>query len=431
MLEAAVQRTASGSSLQYTLAAIMALGLVMISPMFVHLGVRGIFVAAASIAVLAVLFGGIELRFKPWFVHLTLAALLLACVSAVYWMDVRYLFAPVFLLSSLFLIQLADDSAIEAFISIVTVLLLVMLAGAIAGSALALNGVQPLFDIPNNDGRPNYFFYTTFSNSWWGGIIRPSGLYDEAGALSFMVCGVAALRHLRGRDSRVTWLLLVLGFVTLSLAHLVYVLLHFAAERLGARNLVGIVATLLPVILVAGYLGGFEVLEKRLLGRATITEAGQLAGDNRSDRMFNAAAHLDKHPKTFLFGAHPSCRFDYLTCKEKFPLMGENPLSPLVFQGIFLSWPYYLALMMLFIAPLFGRRYVVSMAVGALLLQRPYLLDVGYALIGCLVLAVSLDRIMRERLGRPGLFASAGRQASLAPAGGRPAADGGFGGTAR
>jgi hypothetical protein len=274
-----------------------------------------------------------------------------------------------------------------------------LLIGAIIGFVLALNGVQPLFEIANSNGKPNYFFYTTFSTIRWGNVIRPSGFYDEPGAFSFIICAVSALRHLRGRDTRVTWLMLGMGFITLSLAHLVYVLLHVLAERLRFRNVVGIVATLLPVMLLAGYLGGVEILEKRLFSRATITESGELVGDNRSWRMVNAAEHLGAHPKSILFGADPSCRFEQDICKKKFPLMGENPISPLVSNGIFISWPYYLTLAILFIAPLFGRKFIVSFAFGALLLQRPYMLGIGYSLIGLLVVATTIEGIVANRYG--------------------------------
>ena len=384
-------------SQQRILAVIMVLGILMTSPILPQLGIRGVFLVAVFLATLAIAFRAADLPMRHWFLWTAAAAFTLSFIPAIYWMDIRYVLSPVFLVFSLFLIQLADDRAVDTFLDIATALMLVMLVGGIVGFVLVFNGVQPLFEIANNDGRPNYFFYTTFSNSWWGSIIRPSGLYDEAGALSFMVCSIAALRYLRGRDSRVTWILLGMGFITLSLAHLIYVFFHVLAERLRWRNLVGIVATLLPLVLLAGYLGGYEILESRLLGRVTITEAGRLAGDNRTQRMVNATDHLLDNPQAILFGADPSCRFDYESCKQKFPLMGENPVSPLAFQGIFLSWPYYLALGILFLAPLLGRQYLVSFGIGALLLQRPYLLDVGYALIGCLVVAVTLNRISARR----------------------------------
>ncbi len=400
-------------SQQKILAVIMVFGLVMISPIFAYLGVRGIFVTAALFVALFVLFRGAEVRIRYWFIGFALVVFVLSFVPTIYWMDARYILSPVFLTFSLFLIQLADQRALDAFLTLSTALMLVMLVGAIIGFILVLNGVQPLFEITNNDGRPNYFFYTTFSNSWWGRVIRPSGIYDEPGVLSFMVCGIAALRHLRGRDSRVTWLMLGMGFVTLSLAHLIYVFFHVLAERLRFRNLAGIMATLLPLVVIVGYLGGYEILEKRLLGRVTISEASELVGDSRSQRMVNAVEHLSAHPESILFGAHPSCRFDYMTCKEKFPLMGENPLSPLVFQGIFLSWTYYLVLAVLLLTPLFGRKYIVSFAFGALLLQRPYLLDVGYALIGCLVVAVTIERIVARRYGPRLMLANKDRHGSM------------------
>jgi hypothetical protein len=115
--------------------------------------------------------------------------------------------------------------------------------------------------------------------------------------------------------------------------------------------------------------------------------------------MVNAAEHLSAHPKSIFFGADPSCRFEQDICKKKFPMMGENPLSPLVSNGIFISWPYYLTLAILFIAPVFGRKFIVSFAFGALLLQRPYMLGIGYSLIGLLVVATTIEGIVANRYG--------------------------------
>lgn len=389
-----------------TLALVMAIyGLVMISPLFPYFGIRGTFVTLGLFGLVFVVFGASQVRLNYWFLFLSLAVLVLACAPTVFWMDGRYIVTSVFLIFSLFLLQLTDTRVLDSFLTLATAMMLVLLAGAVIGFVLALNGVQPLFDIANTDGRPNHFFYTTFSKIRWGNVIRPSGFYDEPGAFSFMVCAIAALRHLRGRDARVTWLMLAMGFVTLSLAHLVYVLIHAAAEKLRFRNVVGIVATLLPLLLLAGYLGGFEIVEKRLLSRATITETGEIVGDNRSWRMINAVEHMRANPESMFFGADPSCRFDQDRCKEKFPLMGENPLSPLVMHGIFISWPYYVALAILFTAPLFGRKYIVSMAFGALLLQRPYLLGIGYSLIGMLVVGTTIVSIRADRFGKRNLVA--------------------------
>jgi hypothetical protein len=380
-------------------------GLMMISPVFPYFGISGTLLTGALFAALMVFSGAAELQLSKWFLFVALIIVILACVPAAYWSDPRYVLSTVYLLFSLYLLQSSDSKTMEWFLTLATGLMLILLTGAIVGFVLALNGVQPLFDIPNADGKPNHFFYTTLSRLKWGNVIRPAGFYDEPGAFSFMICAVAALRHLRGRDSRTTWLLLALGLVTLSLAHLVYVILHAVAERLNLRNVVRITAILMPIVIVAGYLGGGEIIEKRLVSRATVTEAGELVGDNRSWRMVNAAVHLTNHPQAIFVGADPSCRFAPNICKKKFPQMGENPLSPLAFQGIFISWPYYLALAVLFIAPFFGRKYIVSFAFGALLLQRPYMVGIGYSLVGLLVLATTIEMIVSERHTRNRLAA--------------------------
>ena len=374
-------------------------GLVLISPVFPYLGISGTFVTIALFAAIFVVFRGAEIRLSSWFPFVVLIILILACVPAIFWMDARYVLAPIFLIFSFFLLQWVDSRAMELFLTMATGLMLVLLVGAVIGFGLALSGVQPLFDIANSDGRPNYFYYTTFANMRWGNVIRPSAIYDEPGAFSFMICAVSALRHLRGRDARVTWLMLGMGFVTLSLAHLVYVLLHALAERSNFRNVAGIVVTLLPLMVVAGYLGGFDVLEKRLLSRATVTESGVIVQSSRSRNMINAAEHLQAHPVSILFGVDPSCRFERDSCKKKLPLMGGVPLSPLVLHGIFVSWPYYLTLVVLLISPIFGRKYFVSFAFGALLLQRPYVLGIGYSLINLLVVASTIGGIVGDRYG--------------------------------
>lgn len=368
-------------------------GLVMISPLFAYFSVSGTALTLGLLGAVLILFRVGDLEVSRPFLFLSLAVFALLCIPGLYWMDPRYPLSGIFVVFSLLLLQLSNAQVIDWFVTFATVLMLTLLIGAVIGFVLALNGVPSIFEISNTDGRANHFYYTTFSKIRWGNIIRPSAIYDEPGALSFMVCATAVLRHLRGRDARVTWLMLGLGFVTLSLAHLIYVLIHAMAEQMKIRNFVGIVVTILPLTLLVVYFGGGEIIEKRLLGRVSVTETGEIVGDNRSWRMINAARHISAHPESMLFGADSSCRFDQDTCIKKFPLMGENPLSPLVLSGIFVSWPYYLALLILITAPLFGKQFLVSAGFGALLLQRPYIVGIGYSLITLLVVMVTIERI--------------------------------------
>jgi hypothetical protein len=85
--------------------------------------------------------------------------------------------------------------------------------------------------------------------------------------------------------------------------------------------------------------------------------------------------------------------------------MGGVPLSPLVLHGIFVSWPYYLTLVVLLISPIFGRKYFVSFAFGALLLQRPYMVGIGYSFLGLLLIVTTIGGIVTARHSGQALIA--------------------------
>ena len=138
-------------------------GLMMISPVFPYFGISGTLLTGALFAALMVFSGAANLQLSKWFLYVALIIVILACVPAAYWSDPRYVLSTVYLLFSLYLLQSSDSKTIEWFLTLATGLMLILLTGAIVGFVLALNGVQPLFDIPNADGKPNHFFYTTLS----------------------------------------------------------------------------------------------------------------------------------------------------------------------------------------------------------------------------------------------------------------------------
>ena len=112
-------------------------GLIMISPVLSHFGVSGTFVTLLLFVTIFVVFGGLEIRLKRWFLFLSMTVLVLACVPSLFWMDVRYALASIFLIFSLFLLQLSDSRAMEWFLTLATGLMLVLLSGAIIGFILA------------------------------------------------------------------------------------------------------------------------------------------------------------------------------------------------------------------------------------------------------------------------------------------------------
>lgn len=380
------------------------MGFMAMSPVFAHFGWRGIFSLFIMLIVSSVFLFSTSLKLKKWFIFLALLIFISSTVTGLYWVDIRYILANVFLIGALFLLQFSTEQVIDKTVTIATGLIIILLIGAVIGLVLALSGTSPLFDFPNPDTRPNYFFYTTLTNSFIGDLIRPSGIYDEPGALSFYVCAVAVMRHMLGKDNKITWAILLLGFVTLSLAHLIYVLFHFLAERITTKNIKAFFLISIFSVSVV-YLAGFNtILEDKLFQRLVVSEdTGTIEGDNRSFRMINAINLMSESPKIVFFGADPSCRFDYQQCKQLFPPIGENPLAPMFINGFFVTWPYYISLIVFFLSPVFGKKYFVVFGFGLLLLQRPSMLGISGAMVSSLILLIVLSSVRHRVRLKPSL----------------------------
>ncbi len=380
------------------------LALVAGSPVLPYFGWRGIYTLAAVLVISIAYVLWRNECIKWWFVILFMMMLVTSTITATYWGDFRYTFALVFLYSSFFLVQYMDWRSFDRFVDLASLFLAVLLVFSVAGYILAAFGAGPLFSFPNPGGQPNYYFYTTLTNVYQGDFIRPSGIYDEPGRLSLYVCSVAAIRHLMNKDSRMTWVILLLGFVTFSLAHLVYAIFHFISERWSKQFISMMLMIAATGSMLFLFSGVGSVFEEKLLSRAVVAEDGILAGDNRSFRMYNAADLVASDHRVFWFGADPSCRFDYDVCKAKFPLMGENPLFPLVSNGILVSWPYYGAVFVFLVSPLFGRKYWVVFGFGLLMLQRPEVMGVGVSMLAAIILWLLfyLIGMRKRRLAAPG-----------------------------
>ena len=146
------------------------------------------------------------------------------------------------------------------------------------------------------------------------------------------------------------------------------------------------------------FITGFNtVIEGKILKRLVVSEAtGSIEGDNRSFRIFNAIELMQSDSKIVFFGGDPSCRFYFDVCKTLFPLIGENPLTPLFTNGLFVSWPFYLTLLILVVSPVFGRKYFVSFGFGLLLLQRPDMLGMSGAMISTIIILLTILSVKKR-----------------------------------
>jgi hypothetical protein len=355
-------------------------GLVLWSPLPVALGVRWSYLLVV-IALLTCAVGVVTRRpVKLWFLIMSALYLFMLAVPAAYWMEVRYLLSVMPFLVAVFMVSQATPQDIERMVDWASWFTLAMLLLGALAFLLALGGMPPLYDFPRPDvnGGSLYFFGTTFTNLYRPPVMRPAGIYDEPGALSFVVCAVAFMRHALGKDYKLTWVLLALGFVTLSLAHLVFVAVFFMAERLSVRKIA------FALVLAAAV--GVSLLSPAV--RVTFSDyvvtrlVNSSRGDNRLGVLLNAWDIIVSDGHVVYVGVDPACSFDTATCDLRYPPRGENPLQPLAERGLFGSWPYYLFLATALALAVRSRRNLPFFALALLFLQRPYVLSFGYALLG-------------------------------------------------
>jgi hypothetical protein len=259
-----------------------------------------------------------------------------------------------------------------------------------------MNGGGAIAAFSNPDGRINQLFLTTLSNTVIGNFIRPSAIFDEPGAFSFFICFIAATRHVLELPKQKTWILMIGGLITFSIAHVVYLIAHFLSEKIFSRG--ALLATLLIVLfatlIVFANPKVMEVVNSQIYERSAATGG---AVDTRMTLLMNAFNNLDA--RALLFGVNSA----YVTTPDTFSgqhvAMGENPLAPIVLTGMLGSMPYYLMVIWLLAYGIKKKKNLVFVGLGLLLLQRPYVMNFGYALLIYFAYNLSLhDEFSRKNL---------------------------------
>ena len=301
-----------------------------------------------------------------------------SCFNMVYWNQATIKVA-IYFCSALFIVFLLSYDDLFKYTNYLTKLLLLMLVGAIIGFLYALSGGEALFYIANEDTALNGWYLTTFSKFNMNGITRPAGIYDEPGALSFMVCICVALRESLRMKRRDSWILMLAGFVTLSTAHVIFFVLFWM--KVKWKNPKAILTSILSLgvslLLLMSFDNPVNTIVSYSLNRFAIVD-GAFVGDNRSYLITAAYSYLDI--KTFLFGLDGDCIMGTPVCALQEPkYYCCNPLTLIVHYGAFLSLPYYITLGYLGFKAI-QRTDLVILGVLLLLLQRPYVMSYGYAL---------------------------------------------------
>ena len=327
---------------------------------------------------------------------LALLSIALAIPSVLYWRDPALALYSIYFVVGVLVFLACDRDIVAQFSVSASAMLLAITIAAWVGFGYALAGGPSLFSIQNPDGRSNDLFLSTFSNWSIGNLIRPAGIFDEPGTLSFLICFIAALRHRLGQSRRVTWLLLVAGLITTSLAHFIYLLLHAVEDRRFVRP--GWKSLALGGALVFALLSNADLTsspESEVFISRFIVDEGRLGGDSRSDLFFAAVDRTTL--ETFFFGLDSDCAVRPLVCEAKgYGQFGETPAGVLLQLGVFLGAPYLFVLIATF-ALAMAKRSPIYLGLFLLLVQRPYVMTFGYSF---LILMV-IFQVQPRRFDRP------------------------------
>lgn len=375
--------------------------LILISPIFSLL--KGFSTAVTLFLFLISLYFNFSKNSKfIWFYFLLSSYfILISILLSIFHFEIGFIFLPFFFLTSVYFVFISSDLDVLKYVQVASNIILFISLGALIGFFYAFFIGQPNFVFINPNGLINEVFLTTMTNSRWDSFIRPSGIYDEPGALSFFICGVCFLRHLLNFDKKKTMLILMLGLVTFSVAHIIYLgfyLVSISRIRFNFRalfNLLIILILLMFIYFILVYTGAWEGISIIFFGRFDSESSGLFPGDNRSMYFFNAIDYLNDHPLNLLFGE--SMTTDFENVSLKYGVVGSNPLMPILSFGFFVSLPYYFILTLLFINGLKGKYHFVSIGFALVLFQREFFLVVSYSLFFMLVFKILFINYINEK----------------------------------
>lgn len=355
------------------------------SIVFSALGLSYTIILAINFLTIAYLLVVTNRVIDKWAILLVLAILILTSFKVINFGNVLFYKINLYLITTILLISLSDINEIKCFVELSSKIILFVLFGSAIALILQQIGLKPVFTFVAENGRHHFLYFTSFGHMA-GSVLRPSGIYDEPGTLAFMTGGLLVLRQFFSLNQKRTLMLLAFGFVTFSLAFLVFTIIFVLSININKNQRTGILIFLFAITTIV-YISGFnKLLEDNLFTRFSFSEdaRGGLRG-GRETLLITAYENLSNNDESLLWGVNPYCTIYNEECLKN-GYMGENPLAPIAYHGIFIAWPYYLFIIITLIISIKGRKYLIYLALMSLFIQRPYLLNYGVSMLGVLPL---------------------------------------------
>lgn len=326
-------------------------------------------------------------RIQSWQILLIFSVLVTTLIKVVYFGEFLFFKFNLFFIIAVLLAGISSEKELYKFVEIASKVLFIVLIGAVIGFILYLIGIKPFFSFIGANSRFQSFYWTTFGHPS-GDILRPNGIFDEPGTLAFTVGIVLVLRQQFKMDVRLSLAILYLTFITFSLAFMVFSIFYLLSIEIPKKHRFSLIGLLLVFIISIIVTPLNDFFNDYLLNRFTLDrDQAQSFTTGRYGLMELAYDNLIYFKDSYLWGVTPFCAINNAECM-KYGYMAENPLDPLAHHGIFMSWPYYVFIILLVLFGVRNRKSFVFLAIAVLFLQRPYLLNYGTSLLGILPLII-------------------------------------------
>ena len=186
-----------------------------------------------------------------------------------YHSDSSYLVRIFFLITTYsILLMLIKTKSLNEFVSINNEIIAIQ--SVLAGIAfwLVLSGIIDSFaEFTNVDDRPMFWYGITCSNTRLGNIIRPSGFFDEPGALAYWGIYALIFNKLFYNNKKVENCLIIGLFFTLSVAYFIQIFFYFLFYSSKKKALLTVVIVGIVSLFVYQYIESNEILRYMTIER--------------------------------------------------------------------------------------------------------------------------------------------------------------------
>ena len=257
---------------------------------------------------------------------------------------------------------------------------LALLVGGVIGILYAMVGGPSLLDV-RVGYRTTHLYLTTFSFAFIGGLIRPSGIFDEPGAFAMFVAIVTMFNDTLRQNRNLNHALIILLVFTGALAGLAMSALYLLSSnalrmrRMRSILFVGVLFAAFGVLGIAAPSNPISASLETFYSDRLEVQDGRIAGDNRSNQVADFFRLVDD--EMLLRGAQG--RYESYDSEDQ----SSNPFSIIFGYGLIMWVPYFILLLWLLATAIRNnfRNAYTSIGLFLLLLQRPYIYNMLWSVL--------------------------------------------------